>query len=121
MQTSGGSLPDEIRAAYEAPFPDQSYMAGARVFPSLVPIFPDDPEIPANKKAWEVLAALDKPFLTAFSDSDPVTAGMEKVLQERVAGAKAVEHVTIRGAGHFLQEDKGPEVAQAVIDFVRST
>jgi haloalkane dehalogenase len=121
MQTSGGSLPDEIRAAYEAPFPDQSYMAGARVFPSLVPIFPDDPEIPANKKAWEVLAAFDKPFLTAFSDSDPVTAGMEKVLQERVAGAKAVEHVTIRGAGHFLQEDKGPEVAQAVIDFVRST
>ena len=120
MQTAGGSGPAEIRAAYEAPFPDQSYMAGARKFPSLVPIFPDDPELPANRKAWQTLEAFDKPFLTAFSDGDPVTAGMHEVLQKRVAGAQGVDHVTIRGAGHFLQEDKGEEVARAVIDFIRA-
>ncbi len=121
MQTAGGAnLSDELRAAYEAPFPDARYVAGARKFPSLVPIFPDDPEIPANKAAWETLAAFDRPFLTSFSDGDPVTAGMEAVLQERIAGAKGVDHVTIRGAGHFLQEEKGEEVAQATIDFIRA-
>ena len=119
MQFAGGRLPDEIRAAYEAPFPGPEYEAGARQFPSLVPIFPDDVEIPANQKAWESLAAYAKPFLTSFSDNDPVTAGMETVLQRRVAGAKDVEHVTIRGAGHFLQENAGPECARAMIAFMR--
>jgi haloalkane dehalogenase len=123
MQTAGGGpgLSEEIRRAYEAPFPDDRYVAGARKFPSLVPIFPDDVESPANKEAWRVLAAFEKPFLTSFSDNDPVTAGMEKPLQERIAGARKVEHVTIRGAAHFLQEEKGPEVAQAMIDFIRRT
>jgi len=119
MQFSG-AMDDAIRAAYEAPFPDSTFVAGARQFPSLVPIFPDDPEIPANQAAWEVLAAFDRPFLTSFSDGDPVTAGMHTVLQDRVAGAKGVEHVTIRGAGHFLQEDKGEDVASAMIDFMRA-
>ena len=118
MQQSGGHMSDEIRAAYEAPFPDDRFVAGARKFPSLVPIFPDDPEIPANKAAWEKLAAFDRPFLTSFSDSDPVTAGMYKVLQERIAGAKGVDHVTIKGAGHFLQEDKGEDVANAMLAFI---
>ncbi len=122
MGTGGASgMPDDVRAAYEAPFPDARYLAGAREFPSLVPVFPDDPEIPANKKAWESLAAFDRPFLTSFSDSDPVTAGMHEVLQDRVAGAKGMEHVTIRGAGHFLQEEKGEVVARAMIDFIRAT
>jgi len=116
----GGAMSPEIRAAYEAPFPDGRYLAGARKFPSLVPIFPDDPELPANRAAWEALAAFDRPFLTSFSDSDPVTAGQEKILQERVAGAKGVDHVTIRGAGHFLQEEQGEVVAQAMIDFIRA-
>jgi haloalkane dehalogenase len=120
MQTSGiASMSDAIRAAYEAPFPDQSYMAGARKFPSLVPIFPDDPEIPANRSAWEALAAFDRPFRTSFSDNDPVTAGMDAILQERIAGAKGVEHVTIKGAGHFLQEEQGEEVAKEMLDFIR--
>jgi len=119
MQFSGGNLPDEIRAAYEAPFPDDRFVAGARQFPSLVPVFPDDPEIPANQAAWETLAAFDRPFLTSFSDGDPVTAGGHKRFQESVAGAKGVDHVTIEGAGHFLQEDKGEEVAKAMIEFIQ--
>ena len=87
---------------------------------SAPPVFPDDPEIPANQTAWETLAAFDRPFLTSFSDSDPVTAGMEKVLQDRIAGAKGVSHVTIRDAGHFLQEEQGEVVAKAMIDFIRT-
>jgi haloalkane dehalogenase len=109
-----------LRAAYEAPFPDASYLAGARQFPSLVPIFPDDPEIPANQEAWKVLECFDKPFLTAFSDGDPITAGLEKTFQERIPGARSVQHVTIRGAGHFLQEDKGRETAEATLAFIRA-
>ena len=122
MQTVGGKAPvtAEVRAAYEAPFPDARYVAGARKFPSLVPVFPDDPELPANRTAWEALAAFDRPFLTAFSDKDPVTAGAEKPLQKRIAGAKGVRHVTIRGAGHFLQEERGEAVAEAMIDFIRA-
>lgn len=122
MQMVGGAAPmsDATRAAYEAPFPDSRYEAGARKFPSLVPVFPDDPEIPANRAAWETLAAFDRPFLTSFSDRDPVTAGMDKILRDRIAGAKGVSHVTIRGAGHFLQEEQGEAVAKAMIDFIRS-
>jgi haloalkane dehalogenase len=116
---ASASISEAIRAAYEAPFPDERYVAGARKFPSLVPIFPDDPEIPANRAAWETLKTFERPFRTSFSDGDPVTAGMEVVLQERVAGAKAVEHVTIEGAGHFLQEDKGEVVAKEMVDFIR--
>lgn len=105
-------------AAYEAPFPDETYKEGARIFPSLVPTRPDDPAAPANRRAWEALAAFRKPFLTAFSDGDPVTAGGEHILRERVPGAAGQPHTTIRGAGHFLQEDKGEELARVVVDFI---
>jgi hypothetical protein len=108
MGTAAGAnaMSPDVRAAYEAPFPDASFLAGARKFPSLVPIFPDDPEIPTNLEAWKVLEAFDKPFRTSFSDNDPVTAGMDKVLQDRVAGAKGVDHVTIDGpyAGRTPQD-----------------
>ena len=120
VMSGGGRISGDTRAAYEAPFPDDRYVAGARKFPSLVPIFPDDPEIAANKVAWEVLSKFDRPVLTAFSDGDPVTAGGYKPIQDRIAGAKGVDHVTIEGAGHFLQEEKGPVVAQAMIDFIRA-
>ncbi|MCH2170278.1 haloalkane dehalogenase [Myxococcota bacterium] len=115
----GARVAPEVRAAYEAPFPGPEYEAGAREFPSLVPVFPDNVEVPANKSAWEHLAAFSKPFRTSFSDDDPVTAGMEKVLQARIAGAQDVDHITIAGGGHFLQENQGPEVATAMIDFMR--
>jgi len=112
--------PAEI-SAYEAPFPDQSHTACARTLPSLVPTSPDDPEAAANQAAWEVLRRFDKPFLCAFSDNDPVTAGGERAFIGRVPGTEGQPHTTIEGGGHFLQEDKGPEIARLIIDFVGST
>ncbi len=111
---------DNDRAAYSAPFPSEEYLQGARQFPSLVPIIPDDPAIPANRAAWEALAKFNKPFLTAFSDSDPVTAGFEVRFQKEIPGAQQQKHVTIKGAGHFLQEDAGKELAEAVIHFIKN-
>ena len=115
------TLSDEVVAAYDAPFPDDSYKAGARVFPALVPTAPDDPAAPANRKAWEVLERWEKPFLTAFSDSDPITKGGDRAFQARVPGTKGQPHTTIAGCGHFLQEDKGEELAKVVVDFLAQT
>jgi len=115
------TLPEDVVAAYDAPFPDDSYKAGARIFPSLVPTTPDDPAAEANRRAWEVLQRWEKPFLTAFSDSDPITKGGERVFQSLVPGAKGQPHTTIAGAGHFLQEDKGEELAKVVVDFIART
>ena len=89
-----------------------------RQFPSLVPIFPDDVEIPANKEAWKSLEAFSRPFRTSFSNDDPM-ADAEPVLRNRIAGAREVDHITIDGGGHFLQENQGPEVAMATIDFMQ--
>jgi len=111
-------LPEEVIAAYDAPFPDESYKEGARQFPSLVPTSPDDPEAPANRAAWEVLAGFDRPFVCAFGDSDPITRGNERHLISRIAGAQGAPHTTIEGGGHFIQEDRGPQLAQVVIDLV---
>lgn len=111
-------LTPEIIAAYDAPFPDDRYKAGARQFPMLVPTAPDDPAAPANRRAWEVLTRWEKPFLTAFSDSDPITHGSDRVFQHLVPGTKNQPHTTISGAGHFLQEDKGPELAGVIVDFM---
>lgn len=112
---------DEVIAAYDAPFPDDSYKEGARQFPMLVPTSPDDPAAEPNREAWKVFEAWEKPFLTAFSDQDAITRGGEKVFQSVVPGAKGREHPTITGGGHFLQEDKGEELARVVVDFVRET
>jgi haloalkane dehalogenase len=120
LNAGGSSLPAEVLAAYDAPFPGPEYMAGARQFPSLVPVFPDDPAIPDNRAAWEVLRRFDRPFLTAFSDGDAVTRGGHARFQEEVAGAKGQDHVTIEGAGHFLQEDAGEKVAAEVLRFMRA-
>ena len=111
-------LPAEVIAAYDAPFPDDRYKAGARQFPLLVPMTPDDPAAAPNRKAWEVLARWEKPFLTAFSDSDPVTRGADRLFRQVIPGAKGQPHTTIASAGHFLQEDKGEELARVVVDFM---
>lgn len=105
-------------AAYDAPFPDAAYQAGAKIFPSLVPTSPDDPESQNNRNAWQALMQFDKPFLTLFSDKDPIMLGAEKIFQKLVPGAKHDSHTIIKDGGHFLQEDKGEEVARKMIDFI---
>ena len=112
-------LSDEIVSAYNAPFPDDSYTAGARQFPTLVPTTPDDPASEANRGAWEVLTRWEKPFLTAFSDSDPITKGGDRIFQRLIPGAQGQPHTTIHNAGHFLQEDKGEELAGVVVNFLQ--
>lgn len=111
-------LPDEVVAAYDAPFPDEWHKAGARVMPLLVPATPDDPAAAPNRRVWELLARWEKPFLTAFSDKDAITRGGERRFQELVPGAKGRAHPTIHGGGHFLQEDRGPELAAAILAFL---
>jgi haloalkane dehalogenase len=106
------------RAAYDAPFPTEEHKLAARLFPRFVPTTTADPEHGANTAAWEFFKAWDKPFLTLFSSRDPITRGGEKRFQEVIPGAKGQPHKTIRGAGHFLQEDKGPEVAEALVDWM---
>ena len=113
-------LPDAVVAAYDAPFPSARFKAGARAFPSLVPTRPDDPASEANRAAWLRFEQWQKPFLTTFSNRDPITRGGEKVWQERVPGARNIKHVKIKNAGHFLQEDRGPEIADTLIRFASS-
>ncbi len=111
-------LAPEVVSAYDAPFPDDRYQAGARQFPMLVPTSPDDPAAEPNRRAWEVLRRWEKPFLTAFSDSDPITRGADRFLQAAIPGAAGQPHTTVQNAGHFLQEDKGEALAQIIIDFM---
>jgi haloalkane dehalogenase len=106
---------DEV-AAYDAPFPDDSFKAGARIFPTLVPTSPDDPAASANRAAWEVFMQWDKPLICCFSDSDPVTAGGDAPFRTLVPGAQGQPHVTIERAHHFFQEDAAPQLAQIIID-----
>jgi haloalkane dehalogenase len=114
-------LSDEERAAYDAPFPDESYKAGPRAMPGLVPYRPDDPASPANRAAWARLTESTTPVLIAFSDGDPITGAMRPILERTMPGAAGRSHPVLTGAGHFLQEDAGPELAAAVVDFVRAT
>lgn len=111
-------LSDAEVAAYDAPFPDETYKEGARIFPSLVPTSVDDPAVSANRAAWEVFRAWEKPFICCFSDSDPVTAGGDKPFLAMVPGAQGQPHVTVEDAHHFFQEDAAPQLAQIIIDAV---
>ncbi len=112
-------LDPAVVAAYDAPFPDESYKAGARQFPMLVPVTPDDPAAQPNREAWEVLSRWDKPFLTAFSDGDPIMRGVDRIFQKMVPGTAGQPHTTVEGGGHFLQEDRGEVLAAAVIRFMQ--
>ena len=115
------SLSPEVRAAYDAPFPSGKYKAGARALPALVPTTFNDPEAVANRQAWKVLSRWHDPFLTAFSDGDPIMRGFDEVFKARIPGAQGQPHTTVRGAGHFLQEDRGEELARVVIGFMEET
>lgn len=118
MGTQRELSPEEI-AAYDAPYPDESYKVAARIFPTFVPVTPEHASVAENKAAWTVLEAFNKPFLTAFSDKDPVTNGGEAVFQSRVPGTKGRKHVTIEGGGHFLQEDCPDQIADVIDAFIK--
>jgi haloalkane dehalogenase len=102
------------KAAYDAPFPDERYKAGVRQFPLLVPVTDKHASVAESKAAWQVLSQFDKPFLTAFGDSDPITRGGERILQERIPGARGQPHTTIAQAGHFLQEDQPLKLVELI-------
>ena len=114
-------LTPEVLVAYDAPFPDETYKVGSRILPSLVPTGPDDPAAADNQAAWRGLDTFTKPFLCAFSDSDPITKGGERVFLRRVPGTAGQAHTTVVGGGHFVQEDCGPELATIVDDFIQAT
>jgi haloalkane dehalogenase len=105
-------------AAYNAPFPDERFQAGARQFPVLVPDTPDSPASAANRAAWAVLRTLNIPFLTVFGEDDKIMAGMDRTFQKSIPGAQGQDHKILPFAGHFLQEDVGPQLAQATLDFI---
>ena len=113
-------LSPAVIAAYDAPFPDESYKAGARIFPSLYPDGDDHPSNTANRAAWEVLHSWDKPFLTCFSDGDPVTAGGQRAFENSVPGASGQKHTIVEGGGHFVQEDRPAELTAILNGFVAS-
>ncbi|PZQ58485.1 MAG: haloalkane dehalogenase [Phenylobacterium zucineum] len=114
------SLSDAEVAAYDAPFPDETYKEGARQFPMLVPVTPEHGSVAENLAAWRVLEAFDKPFVTAFSDGDPITKGGEAVFQSRVPGTRGQPHVTL-GGGHFLQEDSAPQIVDVIDALIQRT
>lgn len=112
-------MADEVRAAYDAPFPEERAKAGARAMPGLVPTRADDPASEANRAAWQVLSTSQMPFLLAFSDRDPITGAMAPILRKLLPGTRGLRHLTIHDAGHFLQEDAGDELGRAVADFIK--
>ncbi|MCR9106247.1 MAG: haloalkane dehalogenase [Gammaproteobacteria bacterium] len=118
MDAIGNATPLTVaaRAAFDAPFPDESFIAGVRQFPTLVPLFADEPEVAQNAAAWQVLEQFDKPFLLAFADDDPVSEPLQAPFLERVPGCKGMPHRTISPAGHFLQQDQPAQCVQAILD-----
>ncbi len=121
QQASTRMLTDAEVAAYDAPFPDESYKAGPHVFPTLVPISPDMPSVPECLAAWEALARFDKPFLTAFGDKDLVLGHLDRVFQSKVPGAKDQPHRRIANGSHFIQEDAAEELVDIIAGFLRSS
>jgi haloalkane dehalogenase len=121
---SGGCatpLSPEVIAAYDAPFPDDSFKEGPRQLPTLVPTRPDDPASDDNRRAWASLERFDRPWLCCYSDGDPVTRGADRRFKEKVPGASGQEHTTIEGAGHFLQEDAGDQLGRLLAGFIAAT
>ena len=121
LDAVAGPLPADVLAAYDAPFPDRSFTAGLRQLIALIPLTRNDPGAAIGRATMAVLEQWQKPFLTAYSDGDPATRGWDGVFQRRVPGARGQDHVTITGAGHFVQEQRGEELGRIVADFVAHT
>jgi len=113
-------LSEGVEAAYDAPYPDETYKAGARIFPALVPSSPDMDGAADNVEAWKVLSAFEKPFLTSFSDQDPITKGGDRIFQKLIPGCAGQPHQIVKGGGHFLQEDVHAELSDIIIDFMKA-
>ncbi|HYA67840.1 MAG TPA: haloalkane dehalogenase [Acidimicrobiales bacterium] len=116
-----GPLAPGVRAAYDAPFPGPTFKAGLRQMTGLIPLTRNDPGAVIGRRTFAALGEWDRPFLTAFSDGDPATRGWERVLRDRIPGARGQPHVTIAGAGHFVPEEKGEELARIVASFLVAT
>jgi haloalkane dehalogenase len=121
LYSASGTLGPDVLAAYDAPFPDRSCTAGLRQMTGLIPLTPNDPGARIGRATMDALGRWDRPFLTAFTDGDPATRGFETVFRHRVPGAAGRAHPTIRGAGHFVPEERGPELARIVAEFVAAT
>ena len=113
------NITKEVVAAYEAPFPNIKYKAGAAMWPLLVPISPDNPASAEMQHAREILSKWDKPALVMFSDKDPITGGGDKFFRSLIPTAKDQPEIVIKDAGHFLQEEKGGEISQHILDFIK--
>ena len=118
LEAVAGPLSADVLAAYDAPFPDRSHTAGLRQLIALIPLTRNDPGAAIGRATMSVLEQWQKPFLTAYSDGDPATRGWERVFQRRVPGARGQDHVTITGAGHFVQEQRGAELGDIVAKFI---
>jgi len=116
QQSAKNAMSEAVIAGYRAPFPDQSYMAGARKFPALVPLLAGEDEVQENLEAWKVLGQFNKPFITAFADDDPASAGGEASFLGAVPGANGAPHRTIENAGHFVQQDQPQACVQTILD-----
>lgn len=121
LNAVAGPLPADVLAAYDAPFPDRSYTAGLRQLTALIPLTRNDPGAAIGRATMAELERWCKPFLTAYSDSDPATRGWDTVFRERIPGARGQDHTTLTGAGHFVQEQKGAELGHVVAEFVSCT
>jgi haloalkane dehalogenase len=114
-------LPTQLARAYDAPFPDPSFKMGPRAMPSQVPTLPTSPSLEQQRLAWEFFETFEKPFLCAFSDNDPVSAGGEAPFKDKVPGTQGLPHTTIKRGGHFVQEIAPDQVSQVIIDLIRTT
>lgn len=121
LQAVAGPLSTEVLAGYDAPFPDRTFKSGLRQMIALIPLTRNDPGAAIGRTAMAALGRWDKPFLTAYSDGDPATRGWETVFAEHVPGARGQNHTTIAGAGHFVPEQRGAELASIITDFVTAT
>lgn len=111
-------LPPEEEAAYDAPFPCRTYLAGARVFPSLVRDLPG-----VTEDAWAGLTAYEKPFLTIWAGNDPGNLGSQEAqdrLTNNIPGAAGQPHTRLPEASHFLQDDQGEEIARLMVEFIKA-
>ena len=109
---------DAVIAAYEAPFSDPAAKAGARAFPLILPTTPEAPGATAGQRVLETLRDDERPKLVLWADSDPVLPLSTGRRFAQALGTE-VDHV-IEGAGHFLQEDAGPQIGELIADWLRA-